>query len=475
MVRLILSLILLGSTTAFGQSVFDSSYSPSSQIPQTRLEAPEGALGAFKEVSDGVIPENVRTALTQSVVVKNIIGNGMANKGSGVYLGDGLYSSAWHVVRDKPNGQIIIEWKNGKRSEAKVVGHDAVFDMVLLETDEKPAGGVPLAKANILTGDTVFLAGYSQGPLQAWRGRVTQLVAPTGVRVPDWTYSTGGAISGDSGGPVLDASAMYVGPLWGSTGTQTCFTNTGRFQRFLLPWNARLAAWQLQGNGCFGGGYCPPNQPQQYQPPQYQQPPYGGGRVPIDESPGGAPTNPPANQPPVNPPPQINPPQTNPPQSGCDCERPKGCDCDDEPECEVDIEDLAGKVADILKKDGSFRGEKGDPGLMGPMGPQGARGPQAEVTDQDLAVIAAAVYEKMKGDPAFRGPPGRDGKGISESELASLKADILASLPNIRVLLVDGSNKEDPILDDETYAPGDPIVIDFQRYINVSKQRDIAR
>jgi hypothetical protein len=89
-----------------------------------------------------------------------------------------------------------------------------------------------------------------------------------------------------------------------------------------------------------------------------------------------------------------------------------------------------------------------------------------------LATIAAAVYQKMRDDPAFRGkagPAGKDGAGVSADELERIKAEVLASLPDLRVLLVDGSNGT--VIDDETYKPGEPLVLDFQRVINAARQR----
>ena len=71
-------------------------------------------------------------------------------------------------------------------------------------------------------------------------------------------------------------------------------------------------------------------------------------------------------------------------------------------------------------------GKAGPPGPPGPAGPQGATG-----------------------------PAGRDGKDavIDESSILRL---IMQHMPGQRVVLVEGSK----ILDDETYKPGEPIVLD---------------
>jgi len=111
------------------------------------------------------------------------------------------------------------------------------------------------------------------------------------------------------------------------------------------------------------------------------------------------------------------------------------------------------------------KGDKGEIGLQGPIGPQGPRGPAGEITDEQLALIAASVYQMMQKDPKFRGPAGE----VSQEEINRIKADVMAALPDIRVLLVDGSTRQ--VLDDETYRPGEPIVLDFQRVISAARQQ----
>lgn len=75
----------------------------------------------------------------------------------------------------------------------------------------------------------------------------------------------------------------------------------------------------------------------------------------------------------------------------------------------------------------------------------------------------------MQADPAFRGKPGKDGSGVSAADIERIKAEVLASIPDLRVLLVDGSTGS--VIDDETYKPGEPLVLDFQRVINAARQR----
>ena len=378
----------------------------------------------------GQIPQPVQVSVSQTVRV-SVPDAGGNSMGSGTYLGDGLYATAWHVMRDNPTAAATISWSDGRRFTAKLVAKDPVFDQAVLESADKPRGGVPLASANLAIGGRVYFAGYSSGTLRPWEAKVRAYASPGQGSPSDWISADGSrpSIGGDSGGPVFDETGCYVGCLWGgSAPSSTVANNFGRTQRFLLPWNARLSAWQSQGYGC-QGGYCPPQQ-------QAQMPQGGGRQVEIG---GNNPTQPQGNLGWSSGPPSAQ-------QSNAD--------------------DLAKQIATILVADPRFRGEKGDRGEQGPAGPKGDAG---EVTDSQLATIAAAVFSKMKSDPTFRGPKGDPGDGIGQAEIERLKTKILESIPDLRVMLVDGSTGT--VIDDETYAPGEPLVLDFQRIINAAKQR----
>ena len=383
----------------------------------------------------GQIPQPVQVSVSQTVRV-SVPDAGGSSMGSGTYLGDGLYATAWHVMRDNPTAAATVMWSDGSRFTAKLIAKDPVFDQAVLESTDKPRGGVPLASANLAIGSSVYFAGYSSGSLKPWEARVRAYASPGGNSPSDWISADGNrpSIGGDSGGPVFDETGCYVGCLWGgSAPASTVANNYGRTQRFLLPWNARLSAWQSQGYGC-QGGYCPPQQ-------QAQMPQGGGRQVEIG---GNNPTQPQGN---------LGWPSVPPAQ-------------------QANAGELANQIASILVADPRFRGEKGDQGEQGPAGPKGEPGQSGEVTDEMLATIAAAVYQKMRDDPAFRGPAGpagKDGAGVSADELERIKAEVLASLPDLRVLLVDGSNGT--VIDDETYKPGEPLVLDFQRVINAARQR----
>jgi hypothetical protein len=299
----------------------------------------------------GQIPQPVQVSVSQTVRV-SVPDAGGNSMGSGTYLGDGLYATAWHVMRDNPTAAATISWSDGRRFTAKLVAKDPVFDQAVLESADKPRGGVPLASANLAIGGRVYFAGYSSGTLQPWEAKVRAYASPGQGSPSDWISADGSrpSIGGDSGGPVFDETGCYVGCLWGgSAPSSTVANNFGRTQRFLLPWNARLSAWQSQGYGC-QGGYCPPQQ-------QAQLPAGNGRQVEIG---GNNPTQPQGNLgwPSGPPQPQVNP------------------------------ADLAKQVADMLASDDRLKGPKGD---------RGEQGPSGKVTDDQLDDIARRAAAIVKG------------------------------------------------------------------------------
>lgn len=373
------------------------------------------------------LPSKVQAAASQTVVVRT-----GGYKGSGTYLGDGLYLTADHVMRDgvESGGVKVgtVTFQDGRTFRVRQIAGDSNFDQALLESVEKPAGGVPLASSNATPGTRLWVGGYSQGPCLFWPSTVRGYSAPVGGFPADWINTTGQSIPGDSGGSVFNENGELVGPLWGGAFDETVASNCGRTQRFLLPWNARLAAWQQAGNGCFGG-QCPP-----------QGNPSGG--VPIDTSPQRPPTEVPMA--PLNPPQQ---PQT--PQQPALPNTP-GC-----LPCKPDYDEIAKQVWDKLKD---------KPELKGPKGDKGDKGDPA--SEEQIAAMIAAISGQIKNDPGMKGPkgdPGPQGPSgtVSEEDIARIKAEVLASLPSRDVQFIDGATGV--VIDQESFAANEPIVIDVGR------------
>jgi hypothetical protein len=103
----------------------------------------------------------------------------------------------------------------------------------------------------------------------------------------------------------------------------------------------------------------------------------------------------------------------------------------------------------------------GPPGRDGVDGRDGRSVTKAEVEAVVNAWLSANA-EQLRG-PA--GPPGRDGQAGSSADVTNLERRLSAveSRPFRMVLTSDGT-----ILDDETYAPGEPVVLDLKRLRNRS-------
>ena len=148
------------------------------------------------------------------------------------------------------------------------------------------------------------------------------------------------------------------------------------------------------------------------------------------------------------------------------------------------------RLADLFfqKYGAKLRGPAGAPGTNGNDGAPG------EMPKLDLRALAAVIVQehgdKLRGEPGQPGEPGTPGQpgergliGVpSEEQIAAvvdtwvarndvrirqyitdiIQTEQLAETPQ-RVLIVDG--KTNTVLDDETYQPGEPIVLDIQRLL----------
>lgn len=106
-------------------------------------------------------------------------------------------------------------------------------------------------------------------------------------------------------------------------------------------------------------------------------------------------------------------------------------------------------VADYLNANPErFRGPKGEPGSNG-----------RSVSKADAAEIITQWLDANRDQ--LRGPAGKD---CEEKETASSDLEErLARLEKqkLRMMVVDGATKN--VLDDESYAPGEPVIFDIRR------------
>lgn len=370
----------------------------------------------------------VSEAAKNAVEITLPTGGGSANKGSGVYLGERLVASAYHVVRGT-SGNGIAKFQDGSSIRFRTISTDKVWDQVVLELEsEHPTlNGVELAQYNPRPNEILYSAGFARG-FRIFGGRMTGTWgSPGGVQTDttDWFEHENPAIPGDSGGPVFNEAGQLIGCLWGTDGRHTIATGAGRFTVFVKPLFPRLAQWranrianQIQGIAlppCYNG-QCPP----------------GNG---VNVSPGnGGPT-------PITPTPA-------PPVPSCNCDQAKIMD------------DLLEKMVN----DPRFRGPAGADGVAGPPGPPGADG---EINADQLAAVTQSILQVIREDERFRGPRGPAGPAGEPANLdvEALANNILSRVkhPSQRVVLLDG--KSGKVIDDETYQPGEPIVLDFQSII----------
>lgn len=98
------------------------------------------------------------------------------------------------------------------------------------------------------------------------------------------------------------------------------------------------------------------------------------------------------------------------------------------------------------------QGPAGPPGERGPRGPKGDPGRDAEVTEQQLAAIAAAITQQLKNDPSLRGQDGRD----AVLDMEQLTSDVAASLPPFTFVLRDEAGN---VVDTDTVPIGGTLTL----------------
>jgi hypothetical protein len=115
----------------------------------------------------------------------------------------------------------------------------------------------------------------------------------------------------------------------------------------------------------------------------------------------------------------------------------------------------------------SITGPRGAAGPMGPAGPAGRDGRSVQPSDVEATVNAwlDANIDQIRGpqgEPGTPGPAGRDGIDADTSTLDARLTE-LEHRP-FRIII----SSEGKIVDDETYEPGQPVVLDLKRLRSVS-------
>ena len=196
-----------------------------SEVTTTRVQVVEGLgrEGGFDpaEIYDRLSP-GVVTILSLFKGGSSLLEDGgEGGQGSGFVLdGNGYIATNAHVVTtEKADGteqadQVYIEFLDGNRVPAEIVGHDPNADVALLKVDApKPLQVAPLGdSASSRVGDWVVAIG---NPLGLEHTVTVGIVSAKGRRVngkyDDYLQTDASINPGNSGGPLIDARGRVIG------------------------------------------------------------------------------------------------------------------------------------------------------------------------------------------------------------------------------------------------------------------------
>ena len=201
-----------------------------SEVTTTRVQVVEGvgSNGSFS-------PAEIYDRLSPGVVtVISIFGEGFGlledegegGQGSGFVLdGDGYVATNAHVVTtDSSDGtseaeQVFVEFLDGNRVRAEVVGHDPNADVALLKVDPDGLSLTPLRlgeSSSIAVGEPVAAIGSPFGERQSLSIGVVSALdrtiqSLTQFEIGDAIQTDAAINPGNSGGPLLDAEGRVIG------------------------------------------------------------------------------------------------------------------------------------------------------------------------------------------------------------------------------------------------------------------------
>lgn len=343
-----------------------------------------------------------------------------------------------HVV--ERNRQVGIRFSTGQSATGQQVLSWAEYDLAAVFVPNPPSGyeTIPLSPVDPPRGAQVEVMGFGGpdfGSLRPYRAQTYQgqTLAALSIEAP--------SISGDSGGGML-----YQGQLCGvQFGAYTEVNPPPRVGNWSLIYPASSKAntqvlQQFATQACrqLPGGYS------QCQPVIGQAPSRPGVDIDIQSNPfyppegGQAPAQPPVQQP-------VG--ELSPVDRQC-------------LPCKVDYDKIAEEVWDRV----------GDKVAQGKQGPPGPQGPPGEITEQQISGMVGAIAKQLRNDPSLKGPQGERGPPgeITEQQVNSIVNKVIERLPPRRFVIVNGSDRQ--VIDDETYAPGEAIVLDVQQIVRAAEQ-----
>jgi S1-C subfamily serine protease len=198
----------------------------------TRVEVVEGQGGGkrfdsqaiFKNEGQGVVTV---ISLFGTGGVEALTGGGGGGVGSGFVLnGEGEIATNAHVVTQGQGGdtqrarEVYVEFADGNRVEARIVGQDPNADVALLKIDPKGLTLRPLplgSSADVAVGSPVAAIGSPFGERQSLSVGVVSAI-DRDIQSLNGEFAIPGAIQtdaainpGNSGGPLVDAAGKVIG------------------------------------------------------------------------------------------------------------------------------------------------------------------------------------------------------------------------------------------------------------------------
>jgi S1-C subfamily serine protease len=222
----VIGLVAVGCSSGDDDNDNGSSNAPS-QVTTTRVKVVEGIgreggfdpASIYKRLSPGVV-----TVLSLFQGASSLLDSGgEGGQGSGFVLdGKGYIATNAHVVTSESGGraeQVFVEFSDGNRVSAHVVGVDLNADVALLKVEPKGLSLTPLALGhshNIDVGEPVAAIGSPFGERQSLSIGVISALdrnidSLTQFKIGDAIQTDAAINPGNSGGPLLDAHGRVLG------------------------------------------------------------------------------------------------------------------------------------------------------------------------------------------------------------------------------------------------------------------------
>lgn len=157
----------------------------------------------------------------------------------------GIVLSVAHIFEG--SGRCWIDWGQGRRSYARLLGRDPQADLAVLQAESVPADVpvIPLAEPSEFApgGSTVEFIGYGGGNFRHFTANTIGYdpARPGAPILMDFV-----SISGDSGGPVV-FNGKLVAVQWGHDGRHSMGSSCGKIQEFLTAYQVP----RCQGGNCY--------------------------------------------------------------------------------------------------------------------------------------------------------------------------------------------------------------------------------